>query len=79
LLNNLSNVYFSLQIRAANESIRSNMAQYNLVSKYLDAVIADASLPLWRSDLKLDAIITDRNYCFDSSFVCSSAIYEIHR
>lgn len=38
------------------------MCQYGLSSCYLDVVVADFSYPLWRADLRIDAIITDREY-----------------
>jgi hypothetical protein len=46
--------------RDKDESVHSNMLQYGMGSHYLDVVVADASLPLWRSCFKLDSIITDR-------------------
>jgi len=46
--------------RDKDESVHSNMLQYGTGSQYLDVVVADASLPLWRSSFKLDCIITDR-------------------
>lgn len=38
------------------------MHQYGMNSYYLDVVVADFSYPLWRTDLRIDAIITDREY-----------------
>lgn len=38
------------------------MLQYGKGSQYLDVIVADASLPLWRPSFKLDCIITDRKY-----------------
>lgn len=38
------------------------MHQYGMSSYYLDVVVADFSYPLWRTDLRIDAIITDREY-----------------
>jgi hypothetical protein len=46
--------------RDKDESVHSNMLQYGKGSQYLDVIVADASLPLWRSSFKLDCIITDR-------------------
>ena len=46
--------------REKDESVHSNMLQYGKGGQYLDVVVADASLPLWRSSFKLDSIITDR-------------------
>ncbi|XP_072929395.1 tRNA (guanine(10)-N(2))-methyltransferase homolog [Epargyreus clarus] len=48
--------------RAKDESIRSNMRQYGSAAKYLDVIVSDFSLPLWREGLKFDAIITDPPY-----------------
>ena len=47
-----------------NESILSNLKQYNLESKYIDVIVADASKSLWHQSntLKFDAIITDPPY-----------------
>lgn len=38
------------------------MSQYGTGSCFLDVVVADFSYPLWRSDLQIDAVITDRKY-----------------
>jgi tRNA (guanine10-N2)-methyltransferase len=38
------------------------MHQYGMSSYYIDVVVADFSYPLWRSNLRIDAIITDRKY-----------------
>jgi hypothetical protein len=46
--------------RDKDESVHSNMLQYGMGSQYLDVIVADASLPLWRLSFKLDCIITDR-------------------
>lgn len=45
------------------------MRQYGMSSHYLDVVVADFSYPLWRPDLRIDAIVTDREYkyCIKSS------------
>ncbi|KAL4703207.1 hypothetical protein ACJJTC_004883 [Scirpophaga incertulas] len=48
--------------RAKEESIRGNMYQYDIASKYLDVIVSDFSLPLWQARLKFDAIITDPPY-----------------
>ena len=57
------------QTREKDESIAANMYQYGMSSYYLDVVVADFSYPLWRTDLRIDAIITDREYkyCIKSS------------
>lgn len=46
--------------RDPDESILANMKQYGFESQYLDAIVADAALPLWRHHSFFDAIITDR-------------------
>ncbi|GBP89335.1 tRNA (guanine(10)-N2)-methyltransferase homolog [Eumeta japonica] len=48
--------------RSKDESIRSNMTQYGVQSQYLDVVVSDFSLPLWRDHMQFDAIITDPPY-----------------
>ena len=49
--------------RDKEESIRANFRQYNIEDRYLDVVVGDSSLPLWRSaPLKFDAILTDPPY-----------------
>ncbi|XP_029161364.1 tRNA (guanine(10)-N2)-methyltransferase homolog [Nylanderia fulva] len=52
----------SQKIREKDESIATNMRQYGMSSYYLDVVVADFSYPLWRTDLRIDAIITDPPY-----------------
>ncbi|KAG1697688.1 tRNA (guanine(10)-N2)-methyltransferase [Nymphon striatum] len=48
--------------REIDENIKNNLRQYNLESQYLDVIVADASLPLWKEDFKFDAVITDPPY-----------------
>ncbi|KAF8786357.1 tRNA (guanine(10)-N2)-methyltransferase like protein [Argiope bruennichi] len=48
--------------RAPDESILANMKQYGYESHYLDVIVADAALPLWRCESFFDAIITDPPY-----------------
>lgn len=43
------------------------MSQYGKGSYYIDVVVSDFSYPLWRSDMSIDAIITDRK-CNGFSF-----------
>ncbi|KAI8421215.1 hypothetical protein MSG28_008278 [Choristoneura fumiferana] len=50
------------KVRAKEESIRGNMQQYGTRSKYLNVIVSDFSLPMWREDLRFDAIITDPPY-----------------
>lgn len=52
----------SQKIREKDESVESNFVQYQCESQYLDVIITDFSLPMWRSDLKFDCIITDPPY-----------------
>lgn len=51
-----------LKTREPDESVRCNLAQYNLDSKYLDVLVSDAAQSPFRSSLKIDAIITDPPY-----------------
>ncbi|XP_026478300.1 tRNA (guanine(10)-N2)-methyltransferase homolog [Ctenocephalides felis] len=48
--------------RDKDESILANLKQYQCESSYLDVVVADSSLPLWRPNFKIDAIVTDPPY-----------------
>ncbi|XP_048727782.2 tRNA (guanine(10)-N2)-methyltransferase homolog [Ostrea edulis] len=49
--------------RAANESIRNNLADYGLESYYCDIMVADASKhAMWRPMEIFDAVITDPPY-----------------
>ncbi|XP_043272305.1 tRNA (guanine(10)-N2)-methyltransferase homolog isoform X2 [Venturia canescens] len=48
--------------RTEDESIAANMKQYGKESYYLDVVVSDFSRPLWKSDMRVDAIITDPPY-----------------
>ncbi|XP_059612060.1 tRNA (guanine(10)-N2)-methyltransferase homolog [Phlebotomus argentipes] len=48
--------------REKDESVRANLMQYGCQDKYLDVCVADFSLPIWNSHLRLDAIITDPPY-----------------
>ncbi|XP_038220999.1 tRNA (guanine(10)-N2)-methyltransferase homolog [Zerene cesonia] len=50
------------KVRHKEESIKGNMNQYGIQSRYLDVVVSDFSLPMWRDDLKFDAILTDPPY-----------------
>ncbi|KAJ8974635.1 hypothetical protein NQ317_019869 [Molorchus minor] len=50
------------KVRDKNESIRSNMQQYNLEHRYLDVLVNDFAVPFWRDDIQFDAIITDPPY-----------------
>ncbi|XP_047504728.1 tRNA (guanine(10)-N2)-methyltransferase homolog isoform X1 [Pieris napi] len=50
------------KVRNKEESIRGNLRQYGIGSQYLDVLVSDFSLPLWRQDIKFDALITDPPY-----------------
>ncbi|XP_017480647.1 PREDICTED: tRNA (guanine(10)-N2)-methyltransferase homolog isoform X1 [Rhagoletis zephyria] len=50
------------KVREKDERVRSNLEQYGCGDRYLDVIISDFSKPLWREDIKLDAIITDPPY-----------------
>ncbi|XP_012141923.2 tRNA (guanine(10)-N(2))-methyltransferase TRMT11 isoform X1 [Megachile rotundata] len=50
------------KIREEDESIAANMSQYGIRSYYLDVVVSDFSYALWRTDMRIDAIITDPPY-----------------
>ncbi|EZA60985.1 tRNA (guanine(10)-N2)-methyltransferase homolog [Ooceraea biroi] len=52
----------SQKMREKDESIAANMHQYGMSSYYIDVVVADFSYPLWRPNLRIDAIITDPPY-----------------
>ncbi|XP_065212761.1 tRNA (guanine(10)-N2)-methyltransferase homolog [Planococcus citri] len=49
-------------IARQGENVLANLTQYGMESKYLDVLVGDSSLPLWRNELKFDAIITDPPY-----------------
>ncbi|CAG9580128.1 unnamed protein product [Danaus chrysippus] len=48
--------------RDKDESIAGNMRQYGTSSRYLDVIVSDFSLPMWKDKLTFDAIITDPPY-----------------
>ncbi|XP_053141266.1 tRNA (guanine(10)-N2)-methyltransferase homolog isoform X2 [Hemicordylus capensis] len=48
--------------RGPDENIRANLRQYGLEKYYLDVLVSDASKPVWRKGVQLDAIITDPPY-----------------
>lgn len=48
--------------REPDESIRANLRQYGMETQYLDAIVGDAALPLWRTGIQFDAIVTDPPY-----------------
>ncbi|XP_076245628.1 tRNA (guanine(10)-N(2))-methyltransferase TRMT11 isoform X1 [Calliopsis andreniformis] len=52
----------SQKIREKDEGVAANMSQYGKSSYYIDVVVSDFSYPLWRPDLRIDAIVTDPPY-----------------
>ncbi|EMP39087.1 tRNA guanosine-2'-O-methyltransferase TRM11 like protein, partial [Chelonia mydas] len=48
--------------RGPDENIRANLRQYGLEKYYLDALVSDASKPIWRKGMLFDAIITDHTH-----------------
>lgn len=49
--------------RERDECVRANFEQYELGSKYLDILVADASKHnMWAIDGMFDAIVTDREF-----------------
>jgi tRNA (guanine10-N2)-methyltransferase len=48
--------------RSSDETIYNNLFQYGLQSQYLDILLADASLPVFRDSFCFDAIISDPPY-----------------
>ncbi|XP_026330320.1 tRNA (guanine(10)-N2)-methyltransferase homolog isoform X3 [Hyposmocoma kahamanoa] len=55
-------LFFGKWARTKEESIRNNMRQYDIQSKYLDVVVSDFSLSMWKKNAVFDAIITDPPY-----------------
>ncbi|XP_012286221.1 tRNA (guanine(10)-N2)-methyltransferase homolog isoform X2 [Orussus abietinus] len=48
--------------RSEGECVAMNINQYGKGSHYIDVLVADFSLPLWKSDMRVDSIITDPPY-----------------
>ena len=48
--------------RDQDESVESNLDQYGLRSKYVDVLLSDASMPVFRPGFEWDAIICDPPY-----------------
>lgn len=48
--------------REDDESVRANLRQYGVESRFGDVVIADSALPLWREAVRFNAIVTDPPY-----------------
>lgn len=53
--------FFFQDIARKDESVKANMEQYSSVDKYIDVIVADSSLPCWRSGVEFDCILADRN------------------
>lgn len=52
----------SQKIREKDESVESNFVQYQCEGQYIDVLVSDFSLPVWRDNIKFDCIITDPPY-----------------
>ncbi|XP_011303591.1 tRNA (guanine(10)-N2)-methyltransferase homolog [Fopius arisanus] len=48
--------------RSSDESVAANVKQYGKGEYYLDVIVSDFSQLLWRSDMRVNAIITDPPY-----------------
>ena len=44
----------------ADENVRANLRQYGLEDKYVDMLVADAAVCVWKQGELFDAIVTDR-------------------
>lgn len=49
-------------MREKDESIHTNLKQYNLDQLYMDVLVSDFSLPIWTDNIFFDGIITDPPY-----------------
>lgn len=49
------------------------MIQYSCVDKYIDVIVADSSIPCWRSTVEFDCILADRNI----KIICSIKVQSI--
>ena len=52
-------------------SVKSNLEQYHLASRFIDAITCDASKHPWRSGFKFDAIVCDRKVSAQSRSVAN--------
>jgi tRNA (guanine10-N2)-methyltransferase len=50
------------KVRGPDENLLSNLQQYDLESKYVGVLIADAALSIWKQKPLFDAIVTDPPY-----------------
>lgn len=48
--------------REKDESIRTNLRQYNCEHLYVDILVSDFSKTIWRGNIRFDSIITDRKF-----------------
>ena len=48
--------------REQDENIESNLKQYGMQGRYIDVILSDASVPIFRPGFKLDAVICDPPY-----------------
>jgi tRNA (guanine10-N2)-methyltransferase len=48
--------------REPNETVFSNLEQYNLEDRYVDILVGDASRPVYRKGFLFDSVITDPPY-----------------
>lgn len=48
------------QVRDEDESILSNLKQYNCDQHYVDVLVSDFSSSIWHKNVQFDSIITDR-------------------
>lgn len=62
-----------------NESIEANMVQYSCADKYIDVIVADSSIPCWRSDVEFDCILADRNIEYFLCFINYANIIKINK
>lgn len=53
-------LYKNLQVRDEDESILSNLKQYNCDQHYVDVLVSDFSNSIWHKNIQFDSIITDR-------------------
>lgn len=59
-----------IKSRDKDESIRANFKQYDIEKYYLDVIVGDCSLPLWKENaIKFDCILTDPPYSIRESAV----------
>lgn len=57
-------------MRAKDESILSNLKQYNCDKFYVDILVSDFANSIWQRQVQFDCIITDRMYNSKSLDLC---------